>query len=37
MDENMIKFRVSVTMNRRWAPHFVSMLRMVESFGRLGT
>lgn len=36
MDENMIKFRVSVTMNRRWAPHFVSMLRMMESFGRRG-
>lgn len=36
MKHPTIKFTVECEMNRRWIPHFLGMLKMMQSLGGLG-
>jgi len=35
--KNIKKFTITVEMQERWIPHFMSMLKYMESLGRLGS
>lgn len=35
-DSTEIEFTINVVMQKRWVPHFLAMLRLMEQFGTLG-
>ena len=35
-DQTEINFTIEVTMQKRWVPHFLSMLKLMDQFGKVG-